>query len=155
MRITRHTAMMQTAEVWSQRSTCFRRNVGAVVASDNRIVSVGYNGAPAGEPHCFGEHCVPPGQVGCIRATHAEINALDHVPLSCFKRPLVMYVTESPCHACAQAILDTFVREVYYLNEYRDPRGIETLITGGVKVFRMTPSGYIIDRSTGRLIGDI
>lgn len=151
--------MMQTAEVWSRRSTCFRRNVGAVIAVDNRIVSIGYNGAPPGEPHCLGQYCVPPGQVGCTRAIHAEINALDHVPSSIRQSRyswLVMYVTESPCVACAKKIVEVdCVIELYYLNEYRDPKGIDILMDAGVKVFRMTPSGYIIDRATGALLEEV
>src|SRR5215831_10652027 len=84
-RITRWQAFMQTAEVWSRRSTCMRRNVGAVIAVNDRIVSVGYNGAPPGEPHCDGKTCIPPGCIGCARAVHAEINAIKYLPSEMIK----------------------------------------------------------------------
>src|SRR6516165_4578533 len=95
---------MRTAEVFSCRSTCMRRNVGAVIVVNNRIVSVGYNGAPAGEPHCDGKTCIAPGTIGCSRAIHAEINAINHLPQELIKAPKQLFVTESPCPACAAVI---------------------------------------------------
>ena len=100
-RISREQAFMLTAGVWAQRSTCMRRNVAAVIVVYNHIVSIGYNGAPAGEPHCDGQTCVPPGLTGCIRAIHAEVNALNYLPQEFIRLPKQMYTTESPCIACA------------------------------------------------------
>jgi dCMP deaminase len=62
------------AEV-AQRATCPRAKVGAVIVKDNRIISTGYNGAPAGEPHCFEEGCIIEDN-HCIRVIHAEVNAV-------------------------------------------------------------------------------
>jgi dCMP deaminase len=143
---------MLTAQVWSQRSTCMRRNVGAVVVVDRRIVSHGYNGSPPGEPHCIGELCVPEGQTGCTRAVHAEANAINYVPRAFDKFTKQMFTTESPCIACAALITEHRFGEVFYLNEYRLDAGIKHLLKRGTLVFRMTPAGMIIQKT---LTGDV
>lgn len=152
-RISRHQAFMLCAQVWAQRSTCMRRNVGAVIVIDGRIVSHGYNGPASGEPHCIGARCMPPNSPGCIRAIHAEANALKHTPNSLARTKKILYTTESPCMACASLIVNegTFV-EVYYANEYRVNTPINYLIGQGIKVFNLTPSGFVIDKSNNELL---
>lgn len=143
---------MQIAEVASRRSTCFRRNVGAVIVSNKNIISIGYNGPPSGEPHCTGNGCTTNGV--CTRAVHAEINALDRSGKGTYSpsRLWSMYCTESPCPYCAKAIVDSNIGEVFYLNQYRLVEGIDVLMKGGVMVWRMTPSGYITNYKTGELV---
>jgi dCMP deaminase len=146
-RISRELAFMQVAEVFSRRSTCMRRNVGCVITVNENIVSIGYNGAPAGQPHCDGETCVVPGEIACSRTVHAEFNAISRVPTVFVKAPKRMFVTESPCIACASRITSGPIKNftaVYYLNEYRIDTGIRNIIMSGIDVFRMTPSGFII-----------
>jgi dCMP deaminase len=143
-RISREQAHMLTASVWAQRSTCMRRNVGAVVVVDRRIVSHGYNGAPPGEPHCQGQDCVLPGHTGCTRAVHAEANAIRYIPPGYAHIAKSLFTTESPCIACAALIHDNGFSEVYYLNEYRLDTGIRHLLNQGTRVYRMTPAGMII-----------
>jgi dCMP deaminase len=141
--------MMLTAEVWARRSTCARRNVGAVISVNDRIVSHGYNGAPPGEPHCDG-NCTLPGGVGCARAVHAEINAINRIPEEFNKSLKILYTTESPCLACASRMLEGPVHNfthLYYLNEYRTTTGLSLLIKRGVHVIRMTPSGYYLRKT--------
>lgn len=150
-RITRNQMFMQFAEVASRRATCFRRSVGAVLVRDKNVVSVGYNGPLAGEPHCTGITC-PTNNV-CGRAIHAEINAInrceDH------HSGLTMYVTESPCMACAARIVDERrIYALYFLNLYRDPAGVDFL-TKQIRVYRMTPTGYVILYGTGQLVENI
>lgn len=66
---------IRIAKEVSSRSTCPRAAVGAVIVKDNNIISTGYNGAPAGEPHCLDVGCkIVDGH--CTRATHAEENAI-------------------------------------------------------------------------------
>lgn len=151
-RISRQLAFMQTAQVWSQRSTCFRRNVGAVIVVNNSIVAIGYNGPLAGEPHCTGQYCVPPGKVGCQRAIHAEVNVLERVPESLRTSIKQLYVTESPCIACASIIEnDKTISDIYYLNEYRVRAGLDMLVHAKRGVWRMTPAGYVVSYRTGEL----
>lgn len=152
-RISRHQAFMGCAEVWAQRSTCMRRAVGAVIVYEGTIISHGYNGAASGEPHCLGKNCVPPGEPGCTRAIHAEVNAIGRIPFDMFHFDgKILYTTESPCIACAARICQSHISAVYYLNEYRVKAGIDALVQKGIETFRMTPSGYVIDYMTGELV---
>jgi len=64
-------AMLDTPAVWARRSTCSRLAVGAVLARDNRVLSTGYNGAPASLPHCSHDDDQPR-----LITVHAEANAL-------------------------------------------------------------------------------
>lgn len=143
-RISREMAMMQTAEVWARRSTCMRRNVGAIIVVDKNIVSIGYNGAPPGEPHCDGLTCVPPGEPGCTRALHAEYNAIERLDPKFLRVSKVMYTTESPCIACATLIVNHHFSALYYLHEYRVDTGIKQLLKARMQVYRMTPGGMLI-----------
>jgi dCMP deaminase len=139
---------MQVAEVVSRRSTCFRRNVGAVIVRDKNIVSLGYNGPPSGEEHCTGKTC-PTNNV-CTRAVHAEINAINRLETP--HSALAMFVTESPCLACAARIVsEQRIHAVYFMHPYRDPAGVEFLAKE-IPVFRVTPAGDVIDYRTGELI---
>lgn len=148
-RISRHQMFMGIAELAAQRSTCFRRAVGAVIVVDNNIVSIGYNGAPSGEPHCTGKTC--PTEGVCTRAIHAERNALSRFSFEYWSPHSVsMYVTESPCPDCAKQ-LSQVVNRLFFLHLYRLTEGIDILIKANVHVFRMTPSGYVIDYGTGEL----
>ena len=66
---------IRIAKEVASRSTCPRAMVGAVIVKDNTIISTGYNGAPAGEPHCTDKGCIIEND-HCVRVVHAEINAL-------------------------------------------------------------------------------
>jgi dCMP deaminase len=109
MRPTRPQMFMEIAHVVAKRSTCMRLNVGAVIVQDRRIVSIGYNGAPAGAPHCAGNDC--PGKHYCQETIHAEDNAMRHLPagLRLVNNRVVdldVYVTDSPCASCFDKIKD-------------------------------------------------
>lgn len=151
MRISRAQAFMETAWVWSKRSTCFRLNVGAVVVVDGRIVSHGYNGQASGEPHCAGNDCpgVVPGRCNVI---HAEDNALMRVPFSLTKERKQLYVTHAPCQRCAEIIHLSFVDKVFYAIPYRLTDGIDYLINAGIQVYIVTPAGYVVDHHTNQVI---
>lgn len=146
---------MQMAEAAARRSTCYRMSVGAILVDQNNVIGIGYNGPPAGQEHCTGVTC--PGNSGCTRAVHAEVNALHRSSISpasfhhdySFRK---IYVTASPCLACAQELVDYGVMNVFFTNEYRIKDGIDYLIESGHKVFRMTPGGYIINYRTGELV---
>lgn len=145
---------METAEIVSRRSTCFRRNVGAVIVSDNNIVSIGYNGPPSGHPHCTGNGCASP-TLGCTRAEHAERNALDRMPQAGLSSAYHthMYVTESPCPACALSIIKYELFDaVFFLHPYRLSEGRDMIMAAGIRLYRMTPAGHIIDCRTEELV---
>ena len=151
-RISRDSMFMGFAELAAKRSTCYRRSVGAILVANNNVLSVGYNGPPSGEDHCTGITC--PSNNICSRAVHAEKNLFDRCTIRSFHSipDSRIYVTESPCPECAQLVLDKGVRHLYYLNQYRLVQGLEILAAGGVKVYRMTPAGYVIDYTTNELV---
>lgn len=152
MRITRPQLFMEIAHVVAKRSTCFRLNVGAVVVADRRIVSIGYNGAPAGHPHCSGNSC--PGRDGCRETIHAEVNAISRIPIS-VQETVELFVTDSPCLDCAEYMSTgdyPIVKRVFYDRPYRLRDGIDRLIANHILAYRVTPAGYVIDEQTGNIM---
>lgn len=151
MRISRPQMFMEIAHVVSRRSTCFRLNVGAVVVVANRIVSIGYNGSPPGDPHCLGQHC--PGKDGCHLTTHAEENALAYVPTSLRYDDKDLYITDSPCMSCAtKIVLNGSVRRVLFARPYRLTDSLELLRRNNISCYQVMPSGYVMDWHTRELI---
>jgi dCMP deaminase len=121
--------MMATAVVWSQRSTCSRLSVGAVLAVDNRIVGTGYNGAPRGAKHCV--HVF--GDESCTVSVHAESNVVANAAYhGNSTRGSRLYVTHAPCRGCAGLLLNAGIVAVYYAQEYKNADGIELLRSAGV-----------------------
>lgn len=138
-RISRNDLLMGTAGLLARRSTCSRGQVGVVISREGRILSSGYNGAPAGMPHC--DHTIPQGAIdtklingdGCITAVHAEANAIAFAAkhgVSLDKSEL--HTTLSPCRFCAQLIVNAGIFRVFYLNEYRLFDGIQILQDAGL-----------------------
>ncbi len=152
MRISRETMMMEIAQVVAKRATCFRLNVGAVITMNDRIVSIGYNGRPSGKPHCQGNLC--PGRFRCQETIHAEDNAIKHMPQSIDDGTFapVLYVTDSPCQACARLIIKRGFKSVYYRTPYRLSDGLDDLVEAQVGVYQVLPSGVIMDYSTKAFI---
>lgn len=130
---------MQTAQLISQRGTCSRLSVGAVLARDGRILSTGYNGAPSGLPHC--DHMttgMDTWSEGCVRAVHAEVNALAFAAKHGVRvEGSVLYTTHSPCLNCANLIVNTGVNKVVYRELYKDDIGLALLGLAGVLVQSM------------------
>jgi dCMP deaminase len=133
---------MQIAQIVSQRGTCARMQVGAVITINDKIVATGYNGPAAGEEHCGG---LCDTTKGCTRAIHAERNAIKNMGKgysSLDKGDAEVYVTHQPCYDCANIMLAMLspVR-VYYKNIYRDQSGVILLLEYGVEVFQIDQNG--------------
>ncbi len=121
---------MDLAENLARRSHCVKMKVGAVITKDTRIVSLGYNGPPAGTHNCDevwpGVGCPRSERGGCSLALHAEENAILYAAKN--KVSLeggTLYVTLSPCLACARIIFTMGIKKVFYLNSYAAYKGIE------------------------------
>jgi dCMP deaminase len=121
---------MDLAQNLSRKSHCVKAKVGAVISKDTRIVSLGYNGPPAGTHNCDQEWpqdgCARDRKGGCSLALHAEANAI----LYASKNQITMegatlYVTLSPCLACAKIIYTTGIKKVIYLESYAAFKGID------------------------------
>ena len=149
-RITREMAFMECAAVWAKRSTCYRGCVGCVIVRDNNIISIGYNGAHAGQPHCAGMTCPRSPEGGCDRARHAEANALMRCNESTIGAD--MYVTTSPCVSCAVLIEHHHISRVFYSTPYRDETSLVMLHKAGIVVRRLTPNGMLINPLTNELL---
>ena len=138
---------MELAENLAKRSHCVKAKVGAVLTKDTRIISVGYNGPPAGTHNCDEEYplegCPRDSKGSCSLALHAEQNAIlyaskNNVPIE----DCTLYVTLSPCIACARVIFTIGIKKVFYMNSYADfkglpsDEGVDFLRKFGVEVVR-------------------
>lgn len=122
-RPTRDHALMATARVWARRSTCSRAQVGCVISVDGRILVQGYNGAPAGMPHCTHTADAP-----CTIAVHAEANAVAFAAKHGVKLSgAELHSTLAPCTNCAMLIINAGIRRVVYRQPHRDMNGITLL----------------------------
>ncbi len=105
--------------------------MGAVLTKDTRIISIGYNGPPAGTHNCDlewpGEGCPRDSKGGCSLAIHAEQNALLYaVKNKTEVEGATLYVTLAPCLACARIIYTMGVKRVMFLNSYAAYKGIKS-----------------------------
>lgn len=115
------------------RGTCKRRQVGALIIKDRRIISTGYNGPPSGQPHCDEAGCNL--SEVCQKAIHAELNAICQAAK--FGQSLdgaTIFVECIPCRSCSQAIIASGIKEVYYENEYSYGEYLKLLVDSGIKV---------------------
>jgi dCMP deaminase len=132
-RITRDAMLIEIAVTVSKRSTCSRKQVGAVIALDGRVLSLGYAGSPAGTPHCLDVGCLQGVDGGCIRTVHAELNAIAFAAKQGIAlNRSTLYCTDSPCLVCAKAIINAGIEDVKYLRLYRDLSGLELLTEAGI-----------------------
>ena len=123
----------------SERSYDPRTKVGAVIVTEDntQVLSIGYNGN-----HRGGANHVDSAEPGLSGFIHAEVNALVKMDFNNPKRK-VMYVTHSPCVACAKLIINANIYAVKYLEEYRDKSGIELLQNFGVWTLPLEPLNFI------------
>ena len=133
----------EIATVVAKRSTCLRNQVGAVFVKNKRILSTGYNGAPAGLDHCD--------KVGCARenvesgthhelcrAVHAEQNAIIQAALHGISiEGSTLYCTHQPCILCAKMMINAQVKRVVYARSYPDGTALQFLQQAGIEVARL------------------
>ncbi|MCP4364264.1 MAG: cytidine deaminase [Planctomycetes bacterium] len=130
-----------TREV-AQRSTCLRRQVGATLVLEKRILATGYNGAPKGMVHCTEIGClrdklgIPSGErQELCRGLHAEMNALlQAASLGTSIEGATLYSTNHPCVLCAKMLINCGVKRIVALSDYPDWLSKEMLQEAGVKV---------------------
>lgn len=136
---------MKVAFLVSERSTCLRRRVGAVLVKDRQILATGYNGAPKGIIHCDQTGClreklnVPSGQRHEIcRGLHAEQNVILQAALhGVSTQSSTLYITNAPCSICAKMIINAGIKEVIVLGEYPDKMAREFLKEAGIKLRKL------------------
>ena len=95
---------MGVAREIAKLATCPRASVGAVLLIDGRVASTGYNGAPAGKPHCIDDGCLVVDD-HCQRAVHAEENVFEYLPDVFPDGKRELYITIAPCLICTTKYL--------------------------------------------------
>ena len=145
---------MKVAETYASLSTAVRLKVGAIVVKDDRIISIGYNGMPAGwdnncedKIYCDDGDCLEqqlPKESDTWKkyklktnpeVLHAETNAIAKLARSSESGlDATMFITHAPCLDCAKLIYQTGISTVYYRNTYREINGVEFLLKGGIDV---------------------
>jgi dCMP deaminase len=139
--------MTITREV-AERSTCLRAKVGAVIVRNRSILATGYNGSPAGLPHCTEVGCLiyesrnPDGEVeqNCFRTIHAEINAITQAARNgAAIQDADIYVTHTPCIHCLKVLINTGIRTVYYGKPYKLETVGELLRGAKIKLVPIEP----------------
>lgn len=122
-------------DVVKERSTCIRRQVGAVIVKDNHILATGYNGVPTGISHCEDVGClreklnVPSGQRHELcRGLHAEQNAIiQAAKYGIMIEGSKIYTNAKPCSICTKMIINSGIKEIIFIEYYNDPLADELL----------------------------
>ncbi len=133
---------LKMAHLASERSTCLRRKVGAVLVKDRQILATGYNGAPMNIEHCDVVGCirqrlnVPSGQRHEIcRGLHAEQNViLQAARHGVSLKDSVIYVTNTPCSICAKMLINAGITEVICSGDYPDENARQFLKEAGIRL---------------------
>jgi len=133
---------MNIAQLVKERSTCLRRQVGAVLVRDKRVTATGYNGTPTGLPHCNEGGCercnsdVESGEdLGVCACSHAEENVIVQAALhGTSTKNTTLYTTHSPCTQCAKMIINARIARVVASETYPDILGTKLLSRAGIKM---------------------
>lgn len=128
-------AYLKMATEWAKLSHCQRKQVGAILVRDGMIISDGYNGTPSGFPNvCENDE----GETHWY-VLHAEANAILKVARSTNNAAgSTLYITLSPCKECCKLILQSGIRRMVYIDEYKDRTGIDFLKQAGLEVVQIT-----------------
>jgi len=138
---------MAIANMVAKRSTCLRRHVGAILVKEKRILSTGYNGAPAGLRHCEEVGCqradtsIPSGERHELcRGLHAEQNAIIHAAYHGIQiEGATLYCTNKPCVICSKMIINAGIKKIFYGAGYDDILADQMLEEAGIEIVRFVP----------------
>lgn len=120
---------LRMARIWAENSYCKRRQVGALVVKDHRIISDGYNGTPSGFDNVCEEN-----DITFPYVLHAEANAITKLARSHNNSDgATLYVTASPCIECAKLIIQAGIKRVIYGEKYRLDEGLKLLSRAGIE----------------------
>jgi len=139
---------MKAAYLVSERASCLRRKVGAVLVKDKQILATGYNGAPSGIEHCEKTGClretlkVPSGQRHELcRGLHGEQNViLQAARHGVSVKGAILYITNTPCSICAKMIINAGITEIVVGVDYPDKMAAGFLKEAGIRVRKFNPA---------------
>ena len=138
---------LEMAKLVSSWSSCYQdnRQVGAVIVKDKRIMTTGYNGAPAGIKSCSDrgvclrrERNIPSGtmQEVCY-AVHAEQNAIcQAAKIGVSLDGATLYCTHQPCVICARIIINSGIKRVIYKHGYPDEFAMQLFSESGLEIIK-------------------
>jgi dCMP deaminase len=146
---------MDITHLVAKRSTCLRRQVGALLVKDKKILATGYNGAPSGLEHCLDVGClreqrgIPSGERHELcRGLHAEQNAIIQAAYHGIQiRGATLYCTNHPCIICTKMVINAGIQRIIYEEGYADVLAKQMLRESKVKVEKFDRMG---ERSMGR-----
>jgi dCMP deaminase len=132
----------------AKRATCLRRQVGAVLVKDKRLLATGYNGAPSGLAHCLEVGClrqrnqIPSGERHELcRGLHAEQNAIIQAAFHGISiQGATLYCTNLPCAICTKMIINAGIKEIIFESGYADDLTREMLLEARIPI-RQRPRG--------------
>lgn len=135
---------MEMTKLTAKRSTCLRRQVGAVLVKDTRVIATGYNGAPSGVTHCEVTGClrqklnVPSGERHELcRGLHGEQNAIIQAALhGVSTEGATIYCTTKPCSICTKMIINAKISKIVYEEHYDDALADELLKDTDIRVLK-------------------
>ena len=133
---------LELADLVASRSSCLRRQVGAVLVKNERIIATGYNGAPRGLGHCLEIGClreamqIPSGQrYELCRGVHAEQNAIINAAnYGVSTQDSVLYCTNQPCIICARMIINAGITKVVHRGDFDDQLAEQFLQEAGIEI---------------------
>lgn len=124
-------AYLRMAKTWSELSHCARKQVGAIIVKDGMIISDGYNGAPSGFDNC----CENEAGDTHWYVLHAEANAILKVAKSTHNcNGATLYLTLSPCKDCSKLVVQSGIKRVVFINNYKDTSGVDFLKEAGIEI---------------------
>jgi dCMP deaminase len=148
MRISWDEYFMEITQVVATRSTCLRRQVGAMIVKDRHIIATGYNGAPRGLPHCA--------EVGCLRqqqgvasgerhelcrGLHAEQNVIIQAAVQGVSiEGGTLYCTHFPCSLCAKMLINSRIHRIVYMADYPDELAYALLQEADIELVQHIPA---------------
>lgn len=131
-------AYMDIALSWAKMSHAKRKQVGCIIAKDGQIISDGYNGTP----HGFDNNCELDTRFGYEtkpEVLHAESNAITKLAKGTQSSiDSTVYITLSPCFECSKLMIQSGIKRVVYLEEYRFTDGVDLLKKAGIEVCHLT-----------------
>lgn len=151
------TRFMEMARLVSTWASCYKadRKIGAVIVLDKRVMTTGYNGAPAGVKTCTERGECLRQKLGIASGTrhemcyavHAEQNAIiQAAKLGIRIDGATLYCTHQPCILCAKMIVNAGIKRVVYEQGYPDDFSREILAEGGVSVEQYTAKSVTVAR---------
>ncbi len=134
-RISREGMFIELLQTISKRSSCPRKQVGAILVKENRVIAMGYNGVLPGVDPIDGIDPI----TGASKTVHAEANIIAF----CAKHGIAtegseLYITLSPCVKCSELITQAGIVKVNYIEPYRDISGLEILRKQNIKICQVS-----------------